>query len=53
MVEGRSNAAITHALVVSDGAVEKHVANIFAELNLPVSEKGHRRMLAVLRFLES
>ena len=53
MAEGRSNAAIAHALVVSEGAVEKHVANIFAKLDLPVSEKDHRRVLAVLRFLES
>ena len=53
MAEGRSNAAIAHAMVVSEGAVEKHVANIFAKLNLPVSEKDHRRVLAVLRFLES
>ncbi len=53
MAEGRSNAAIASALVVSEGAVEKHVANIFAKLNLPVSENDHRRVLAVLRFLES
>jgi DNA-binding NarL/FixJ family response regulator len=53
MAEGRSNAAIANALVVSEGAVEKHVANIFAKLDLPVSEKDHRRVLAVLRFLES
>ena len=39
--------------VVSEGAVEKHVANIFAKLSLPVSENDHRRVLAVLRFLES
>jgi DNA-binding NarL/FixJ family response regulator len=53
MAEGRSNAAIAHALVVSEGAVEKHVANIFSKLDLPVSDKDHRRVLAVLRFLES
>jgi DNA-binding NarL/FixJ family response regulator len=53
MAEGRSNGAIANALVVSEGAVEKHVANIFAKLDLPVSEKDHRRVLAVLRFLES
>ncbi len=53
MAEGRSNAAIASALVVSEGAVEKHVANIFAKLNLPVSPTDHRRVLAVLRFLES
>ena len=53
MAEGRSNAAIANALVVCEGAVEKHVANIFAKLDLPVSDKDHRRVLAVLRFLES
>jgi DNA-binding NarL/FixJ family response regulator len=53
MAEGRSNAAIANTLVVSEGAVEKHVANIFAKLDLPVSENDHRRVLAVLRFLES
>ena len=53
MAEGRSNGAIASALVVSEGAVEKHVANIFAKLDLPVSENDHRRVLAVLRFLES
>lgn len=53
MAEGRSNAAIAAALVVSEGAVEKHVANIFTKLDLPVSQTDHRRVLAVLRFLES
>jgi DNA-binding NarL/FixJ family response regulator len=53
MAEGRSNGAIANALVVSEGAVEKHVANIFAKLDLPVSDNDHRRVLAVLRFLES
>jgi DNA-binding NarL/FixJ family response regulator len=53
MAEGRSNAAIASALVVSEGAVEKHVANIFTKLDLPVSQADHRRVLAVLRFLES
>jgi DNA-binding NarL/FixJ family response regulator len=52
MAEGRSNAAIARALVVSEGAVEKHVANIFTKLDLPVSESDHRRVLAVLRFLD-
>jgi hypothetical protein len=51
--EGRSNAAIAHALVIGEGAVEKHVANIFAKLDLPVSETDNRRVLAVLRYLES
>ena len=53
MAEGRSNAAIATALVISEGAVEKHVANIFTKLDLPVSQTDHRRVLAVLRFLES
>ncbi|MGH9044993.1 MAG: response regulator [Acidimicrobiales bacterium] len=53
MAEGRSNAAIATALVVSEGAVEKHVANIFTRLALPVSPSDHRRVLAVLRFLDS
>jgi DNA-binding NarL/FixJ family response regulator len=53
MAEGRSNAAIAAELVISEGAVEKHVANIFTKFNLPVSQSDHRRVLAVLRFLES
>jgi DNA-binding NarL/FixJ family response regulator len=53
MAEGRSNGAIARELVVSDGAVEKHVSNIFTKLDLPPTEKDHRRVLAVLRWLES
>ena len=53
MAEGRSNAAIAEALVISDGAVEKHVTNIFTKFDLPVSQADHRRVLAVLRFLDS
>lgn len=53
MAEGRSNAGIARALVVSEGAVEKHVTNIFTKFDLPVSGADHRRVLAVLRFLES
>jgi len=53
MAEGRSNAAIATSLVISEGAVEKHVANIFTKLDLPVSQSDHRRVLAVLRFLDS
>lgn len=52
MAEGRSNAGIAQALVVSEGAVEKHVGNIFAKLGLPTAESDHRRVLAVLRHLE-
>lgn len=53
MAEGRSNTAITEALVLSHGAVEKHVSSIFTKLALPPHEQDHRRVLAVLRFLES
>ena len=53
MAEGLSNAGIAASLVVSDGAVEKHIANIFAKLDLPPSDTENRRVLAVLRYLES
>ena len=53
MAEGRSNRAIGDELVVSDGAVEKHVSNIFTKLDLPPAPGDHRRVLAVLRYLES
>jgi DNA-binding NarL/FixJ family response regulator len=53
MAEGRSNAAIASSLVISEGAVEKHVANIFTKLDLRMSQADHRRVLAVLRFLGS
>ncbi|MGA7417974.1 MAG: response regulator transcription factor [Acidimicrobiales bacterium] len=53
MAEGRSNGAIAEALVVSVGAVEKHVANIFLKLDLSPDDQDHRRVLAVLQFLES
>src|SRR5262249_10251591 len=51
MAEGRSNAGIASALVLSTGAVEKHVASIFGKLGLPPSESDNRRVLAVLRYL--
>ena len=51
MAEGRSNSAIAEALFVTERAVEKHVANIFTKLDLPVSAADHRRVLAVLRYL--
>src|SRR5215468_10955428 len=51
MAEGRSNAAIADALVVGEGTVEKHVANIFAKLGLPASHGDNRRVLAVLQYL--
>jgi len=53
MAEGRSNTAVARALVVSGGAVEKHVRNIFAKLDLPASNDDHRRVLAVLAFLRA
>ncbi|MBF4136011.1 DNA-binding response regulator [Streptomyces albidoflavus] len=53
MAEGRTNAAIARRLVVSDGAVEKHVSNIFQKLGLSPSDGGHRRVLAVLTYLNS
>jgi DNA-binding CsgD family transcriptional regulator len=51
MAEGRSNAAIAERLVVTEGAVEKHVSNIFGKLGLPPSEQDHRRVLAVLAWV--
>jgi DNA-binding NarL/FixJ family response regulator len=51
MAEGRSNAGIAAELVVSGGAVEKHVASIFTKLGLPPDESDNRRVLAVLRHL--
>ncbi len=53
MAEGRSNAAIAAQLVVGEGAVEKHVSSIFTKLDLLPAESDHRRVLAVLRYLES
>jgi DNA-binding NarL/FixJ family response regulator len=51
MAEGRSNAAIAQQLVVSDGAVEKHVRSIFTKLDLAPTDTDHRRVLAVLQWL--
>ena len=53
MAEGRTNTAIARQLVVSDGAVEKHISNIFTKLDLPPTDGDHRRVLAVLRWLET
>ncbi|MGW0435722.1 LuxR C-terminal-related transcriptional regulator [Micromonospora sp. NPDC003197] len=52
MAEGRTNAAIAKSWVVTERAVEKHIANIFVKLQLPASDTDHRRVLAVLRYLE-
>lgn len=51
MAEGRSNGAIAESLVLSYGAVEKHIGSIFAKLDLAPDAGDHRRVLAVLRFL--
>jgi DNA-binding NarL/FixJ family response regulator len=53
MAEGRSNAGIAERLVITEGAVEKHVASILTKLDLPISESDNRRVLAVLRYLQS
>jgi DNA-binding NarL/FixJ family response regulator len=53
MAEGRSNSGIAHRLWITEGAVEKHVRSILAKLNLPAIEDDHRRVLAVLTFLEA
>jgi DNA-binding NarL/FixJ family response regulator len=53
MAEGRSNSAIAEEIVVSERAVEKHVSNIFWKLDLPATGKDHRRVLAVLAWLQA
>jgi len=53
MAEGRSNTAIAERLVVSEGAVEKHIGNVFTKLDLPPSDENHRRVLAVLTYLRA
>jgi DNA-binding NarL/FixJ family response regulator len=53
MAEGRSNAAIAGALVVSEKAVSKHIANIFMKLGLPPSDDDNRRVMAVLAYLNA
>ena len=53
MAEGRSNAAIADRLVVTEGAVEKHISSIFTKLGLPAAPSDHRRVLAVLTFLRA
>jgi DNA-binding NarL/FixJ family response regulator len=51
MAEGLSNAGIAERLVVSGGAVEKHISNVFMKLDLELEDRAHRRVLAVLRYL--
>jgi serine/threonine-protein kinase PknK len=53
MAEGRSNNGIAHRLYITEGAVEKHVRSILAKLRLPTSDDDHRRVLAVLTFLDT
>jgi len=53
MAEGRSNNAIAEQLVVTERAVEKHVTSIFSKLGLSPTDQDHRRVLAVLRYLEA
>ena len=53
MAEGRSNTGIAQQLVISDGAVEKHITSILTKLELPVSDTEHRRVLAVLTYLRT
>ena len=53
MAEGRSNAWIARAPHIGDAAVAKHIGNIFAKLDLPGADEGHRRVLAVLTYLRA
>jgi DNA-binding NarL/FixJ family response regulator len=53
MAEGRTNAGIAELLSITEGAAEKHIGNIFGKLELPDSVDGHRRVLAVLAYLDS
>jgi DNA-binding NarL/FixJ family response regulator len=53
MAEGRSNKAIGHALWISENTVEKHVRSVFSKLRLPATPDDHRRVLAVLRYLDA
>jgi len=53
MAEGRSNSSIARDFVVTERAVEKHVTSIFAKLGLNAADDGHRRVLAVLQYLDT
>jgi DNA-binding NarL/FixJ family response regulator len=52
MAEGRSNTGIAERMVVTERAVEKHVTSIFQKLGLPQASEDHRRVLAVLTYLQ-
>jgi DNA-binding NarL/FixJ family response regulator len=53
MAEGHDNATIARTRVVTERAVHKHIGNVFLKLGLPASESGHRRVLAVLAYLNN
>lgn len=53
MAEGRDNPTIAETLVVTERAVSKHIGNVFLKLGLPQSDSGHRRVLAVLAYLNN
>src|ERR687896_2219699 len=53
MAEGRSNNGIAHRLYITEGAVEKHVRSILMKLQLPTTEDDHRRVLAVVTYLDA
>ena len=53
MAEGRTNTAIGRIMVITQGAVEKHISSIFTKLGLPPSSDDHRRVMAVLAWLET
>jgi serine/threonine-protein kinase PknK len=53
MAEGRSNAGIARQLWVTEGTVEKHVRSILMKLDIPEAGDDHRRVLAVIRFLDT
>ena len=53
MAEGRSNHAIAEQLVITERAVEKHITSIFSKLDLPATAEAHRRVLAVLKYLQA
>jgi serine/threonine-protein kinase PknK len=53
MAEGRSNSGIAHQIWVTEGTVAKHVSSILSKLDLPATDDAHRRVLAVITFLEA
>lgn len=53
VAEGRSNNGVAGSLTIAEGAVEKHARSILAKLDLPAADDTHRRVLAVLMFLDA